>query len=247
MSSYVEDGEDRRWFAFLSRWSLFAGGVIVVLLVAFTAGLLPAAQGGDLPMRYFELAAAIESPAVYRLTIALDMLTWLALGGFFVALGIVVYSHAPVRGGLVAACGVGQVSGLIGAFMRLNGTSGTAELYASAGPGRREALLQAYSYLQSAFFSHFNAGTLLWAAALLLAASAVWSLDGFPRWLAVVLAVPGAVRLAVSVAEISTGADLGAAILPQLLLLVVAFFSVSWTLRRRRAPDVVARENSASA
>ena len=245
MSSFVEAAEDRRWLGFLSRWSLAAGVVILALMIAFVAGVLSAAQGGDLPPRYMELAAAIESPAVYRLTIALDVATWLMLGGFFIALGAVLHRHAPVRGGLVVACGVGQVSGVIGGFMRLNGTTGTAELYVGADPSRQEALLQAYSYLQSAFFSHFNAGTLLWGAALLLAASAAWSLEGFPRWLAVVVAIPGAVRLPVSVVEISTGADLGFAILPQLLLLVAAFFCVAWTFRRRGAPHAVAEGSGA--
>ncbi|MBA2534248.1 MAG: DUF4386 family protein [Rubrobacter sp.] len=177
------------------------------LMVAFVAGVLPADQGGDLPPKYFELAAAIESPAIYRLTIALDIATWVALGGFLVALGAVLSRSAPVRGVLVAACGIGQVSGLIGAFIRLNGTSGTAELYEGASPGRQEAILPSYSYMQSAVFSHFNAGSLLWGVALLLVASVLVSLEGFPRWLAVVVALPGVLRVPVSVAEISTGAD----------------------------------------
>ncbi len=223
MQSLVEAGEDRRWIAFLSRWSLLAGVVILGLIAAFVAGLLPAGGSGDLPPKYFELAAAIESPAVYRLTIALDVVTWVALGGFFVGLGAMLFRRAPVVGALVAACGVGQVAGLIGAFMRLNGTMGTAELYEGASPDRQEALLQSYAYLQSAFFSHFNAGTLLWGAALLMAASVLWSVDGFPRWLAVVMVVTGVVRTSESVLGIATGVDLGFLILPELLLLVVVF------------------------
>lgn len=134
---------------------------------------------------------------------------------------------------LVAACGVGQVSGLIGAFIRLNGNSETAELYAGAAPDRQEALLQSYSYMQSAVFSHFDAGSLLWGVGLLLAASVVWSLEGYPRWLAAVIALPNVLRLPVIVIEIATGLDLGFAFLPQFLLLIAAFFSVFWTFRRR--------------
>lgn len=208
-------------------------------MLAFVLGILPAGQGGDLPPRYFELAAAIESPAVYRLTIALDIATWLALGGFLVALGAIIYHRAPVRGGLVAACGVGQVSGLIGAFVRLNGTNGTAKMYEGASPDRQEALLQSYSYIQSAVFSHFNTGSLLWGAAFLLAASALWSLEGSPRWLVVAVALPGLLRLPVSAVEISTGVDLGFVIVPQSLFLIIAFFSVSWAFRRHGAPVAV--------
>lgn len=239
MSSFVGSGEDRLWFGFLSRWSLLAGVAILGLMIVFSVGVLPAAQNSELPPKYFELGAAIESPALYRLAIALDIATWMALGGFFVALGAVLVRHVPVRGVLVAACGVGQVSGVIGAFIRLNGTSGTAELYEGSAPDRQETLLQSYSYMQSAYFSHFNAGTLLWSVALLLAASAIWSLDGYPRWLAVVIALPGATRLPVSILEIATGVDLGFLILAQLLLLLVVFFSVSWVFRRHRAPGTI--------
>jgi hypothetical protein len=233
MQSLVEAGEEQRWFGFLSRWSLLAGVVIIGLMVAFVAGVLPAGQSGELPPKYFELAAAIENPAIYRLTIALDIATWVMLAGFFVALGAALFHHAPVRGVLIAACGVGQVSGLIGAFIRLNGTSGTAELYEGASPSRQETLLLSYSYMQSTVFSHFNVGSLLWGVALLLAASVLLSLESFPRWLAVVIALPGVLRVPVSAAEISTGADLGFVILPQSLLLIVAFFSVYLAFRRR--------------
>lgn len=218
--------------------------MILSLMVAFLAGVLPAGQGGDLPLKYFELAAAIENPAIYRLTMALDIATWVAFRGFFVALGGVLFHHAPVRGALVAACGIGQVSGMIGAFIRLNGTSGTAELYEGASPGRQEAILQSYSYMQSAVFSHFNAGSLLWGVALLLAASVLLSLEGFPRWLAIVVALPGLLRVPVSVAEISTGSDLGFVILPQSLLLIVAFFSVYLAFRRRSSRARCTRRSS---
>lgn len=244
MTTLVDAREDQNWLRFLSRWSLFAGVVILSLMLAFIGGLLPAGQGGDLPPRYFELAAAIESPAVYRLTIALDVATWLALGGFLVALGAIIYHRAPVRGGLVAACGVGQLSGLVGAFIRLNGTSGTAELYEGVSPDRQEALLQSYSYMQSAVFSHFNAGSLLWGVAFVIAASALLAFEGSPRWLAVVIALPGLLRLPVSAAEISTGVDLGFAILPQSLLLIVAFFSTFWVFRRRTPVAVPARSGA---
>lgn len=247
MITFAGAGGNGNWFRFLSRWSLLAGVMVLGLMISFVAGVLPAAQSGDLPPRYFELAAAIESPAVYRLTIALDIAVWLALGGFLVALGVVIHGRAPVRGGLVVACGVGQLSGLIGAFIRLNGTSGTAELYEGASPNRQEALLQSYSYMQSAVFSHFNAGSLLWGAAFLLAASALLSLGGSPRWLAVVIALPGLLRLPVSAVEISTGVDLGFMILPQSLLLIVAFFSAFQAFRRHGAPSTVPQGSGASA
>lgn len=111
MSLLVGAGEDRRWFGFLSRWSLFAGVVYLGLLLVMIFGVMPASQNSPLPEEYFELGAAIENPAVFRLAIALDVADWLALGGFFVAFAAIFISRAPVRGVLVAACGVGQVLG----------------------------------------------------------------------------------------------------------------------------------------
>lgn len=238
MSLFVESGEDRRWFGFLSRWSLFGGVVILGMMLTFSVGVLPAGQNDELPPEYFELAAAMDSPVLYRLTTALDLGTWLALGGFFVALAAILYRRAPVRGVLIAACGIGQISGVIGAYTRLLGTSELAAGYGTAAPDEQEALLRSYSDLQLTVFSHFGVGTLLWSVALLLAASAVWSLEGLPRWLAALIALPGVVELPSSVLRIATDAGLEFLLPLELLLLVVAFFSVSWVFRRR-APGAV--------
>src|SRR5262245_34682585 len=114
MSSLI-DTRDARIIRFLARWTLIAGLVSLALLLAFSIFVLPAAQNSPLPQDYVELVAAIHTPALYRLTITLDMAGWLMLGGFFITLAAVLAGRAPLRATLLAACGMGQVVGLLGA------------------------------------------------------------------------------------------------------------------------------------
>src|SRR5262249_34705826 len=141
MSSLIDVG-DARIFRFLARWTLTAGLVSLALLLAFSIFVLPAAQNSPLPQDYFELVAASHSPALYRLTITLDVADWLMLGGFFVTLAAVFARRAPLRATFLAACGMGQAEGLLGAFARLKGTSLLAAQYVTAASDQQAALLQ---------------------------------------------------------------------------------------------------------
>ena len=232
MSALI-DTADARWFRFLSRWALLAGLVDLGLLLAFSVVVLPVGQNSPLPEEYFELVAASRNPALYRLSITLDIAAWLALGGFFITLAALFIRRAPIRSIFLAACGVGMVSGFIGAYTRLNGTSALAARYLAAAPDQQAALLQSYLDLQRVVFAHFNAGALLWGIALVLAASVAWSMAEFPRWLTVLIALPGLVEVPKSVIQIVTGADLGFLILLEIPLLIVAFFAVAWVFWRR--------------
>ena len=226
MSSLI-DSEITRWFRFLSRWALLAGFVNFGLLLAFFFVVLPASQNSPLPEEYLELVAASRNPAMYRLTIMLDVAGWLALGGVFITLAALFARRAPIRSALLAACGVGMVSGFIGAYMRLQGTNELAALYLTAAVDQQAAILQAYVILQGLFIAHFSAGALLWGIAFLLAASAAWSMAEFPRWLTILIALPGLVQVPKSVIEIVAGTDLGFLILLQIPLGIVTYFAVA--------------------
>jgi len=226
MSALI-DTTDTRWFRFLSRWALLAAFAELGLLLAFFIVVLPAGQNSPLPEEYFELVAANRDPALYRLTITLDVADWVALGGFFITLAALLSRRAPIRSIFLAACGVGMVSGFIGAYARLNGTSELAARYLTAAPDQQAALLQSYLDLQRVVFAHFNAGALLWGIALVLAASVAWSMAEFPRWLTVLLALPGLVQVPKSVIEIVTGTDLGFLILLQIPLAIIVYFALA--------------------
>ncbi len=227
------DAGGARWFGFLSRWSLFAGLAVLGIFLTFGLGVGPAGQGSPLPQEHSELWAAINSPAAYRLFVTFDIAVWLAYGGFFVTLAAILIRHAPIRATLVAICGVGQLLGMTGAFMRLHGTTDLAARYAGAAPEQQEALLQSNLDLWYIVGAHFGAGAMLTRAALLLAAWAVWSMPGFPRWLVVLIALPGVVGLTQTVLDLTTGLFVFPILLLQLLLSMLVFFTVAWTFRRK--------------
>src|SRR5262249_16816612 len=143
MSSLIDTG-NTNWFRFLSRWALLTGITYLGLVLAFLTLVVPASQNSPLPEQYFELVAATRSPIFYRLTIALDITTNLALGGLLITLGALFVQRAPIRSTFVAACGVGMVSGFIGACFRLAGTSALAASYLMVTPGEQAAILQSY-------------------------------------------------------------------------------------------------------
>jgi len=233
MSPLIDAG-GARWFRFLSRWSLFAGLAVLGIFLAFGLGVAPAGQGSPLPQEHSELWAATNSPAAYRLFIIFDVAVWLAYGGFFVTLAAVLIRQAPIRATLIAACGVGQLLGMAGAFMRLYGTTDLAARYAGAAPEQQEALLQSNLDLWQIIGAHFGAGAMLTRAALLLAAWAIWSIPGFPRWLAKLIALPGIVGLTQTVLDLTAGVFIFPILLVQLLLSMLVFFAMAWTFWHRK-------------
>ena len=116
----ILDTLEVRWSRALSRWALGTGLVLLGVLVAF-AVIMTASAGGALPPEYDELVGAIRLPALYRAATALDVAEWLGLGGFFALAAAAFARRAPLRSILIAGCGVGQLAGTIGAFIRLAG------------------------------------------------------------------------------------------------------------------------------
>jgi len=123
--------------------------------------------------------------------IAFDLLVWSGLGGTLVALSCVLAQQAPIRAAFIAACGVGQIVGVLGGFIRLNAVSDLATRYAVAAPDQQAGLVQSYLDLSQPIGAHFDAGSTLYGAGFLLVASAALSVVGFPRWLAGWFALSG--------------------------------------------------------
>jgi hypothetical protein len=222
------------WFRFLSRWSLFAGLVALGQFPAFFIGVLAANQNSRLSQDFFDLVAASKNPALYRLAITFDIATWLVLGGFFITLAALLAHRAPIRSTFLAACGIGQVAGVIGAFIRLTGTSALAAQYVTAVPAQQALLRRSYLDLVLVFTAHFGAGQLLWAVALVLGAWGAWSMKEFPRWLTVLIALPGIIALAQILLQLITGADFSILFFPAFLLFIVVFFTIAVVFWRRK-------------
>ena len=230
---------DTRWLRTLSVWTFLNGLVMFGVLVTFGI-LMAAGQTGALPAEYDELMWATQFPMLYRLATTLDVAGWLALGGFFVLAANCV-RQTPVRSTFIMACGLGQLSGAIGAFTRLSGVSALAAQYGSATSDQHPAVLRSFLDLQLSIGAHFGVGSLLWSLGLLILASAARSGHTFPRWLAGLIAVTGACNLlgdCLGIAGVPVPFELF--ILP-LLLLITSLFAVARVCGRRgRAFPVLA-------
>jgi hypothetical protein len=188
------DLRDTRWLRILSRWALLSALATMGVLVTFALGTT-ASQGSSLPPEFDELVWANRLPALYRVAATLDLATWLGIGGFFALIAASFARRAPIRSIFIAACGAGQLAGAIGACTRLVGISDLAARSVLAASEQQPALLRSFLDLQLLVGAHFAAGSLLWSAGLLLAASVAWSTRAFPRWLAGLLALTGACNL----------------------------------------------------
>ena len=232
MSSLMDTGS-ANWFRLLSRWALLTGIMYLGLILAFLTLVIPASQNSPLPETYFELVAATRSPILYRLTIGVDVITNLALGGLLITLAASFAHRAPIRSTFIAAGGVGMLSGFIGACFRLAGTSALATSYLTVTPVEQAAILQSYLDLLRLVNILFSAGGLMAGIAMLLATSVAWSMAQFPRWSNVLLALSAVMQISKAIIELATGADLGLLGLLGSILLIVALFGVASAFWRR--------------
>jgi len=183
--------DEAAWSTFIVRWTLFTALALVGAFVAFGALL---AAAGDAPMgdiAVFELVGASRSPVLHRVVGVFDVLVWLGTCGALLGFAGLFAPFARRRAALLAACGVGQLAGAVGAYMRLGAVNELAGRYAAAAPDQQAALVQAQLTLFQIISAHFSLGQLLNGAGFLLLASAGLSLVGFPRWLAIWFGLSG--------------------------------------------------------
>lgn len=184
-----------RWLWFLPRWSALTGLVLLALPIVIFGGVGQQPSDNALGQGYAELMQAVRSPGLYRVAMTLDAVAWLMIGGSLLTFSAVLGRHAPIRAVFIAAGGMGQLTGVLGGFMRLNGVSELAKLYTAASPDQQTILLRSYLDLWAVINSHFHAGNLIQGLGFLLVAWAAFSLPGFPRWLAIWLVLPGLLPL----------------------------------------------------
>lgn len=230
---------DASWFRFLSRWSLVQAALAIALMVVYLGGV---GFDPNVPQAYAELIQASRKPEAYRVAMVLDAVTWLSLGGTFIAFGALFFSRALTRSVFAAACGIGMLSGSIGGSLRLGATSALAGRYATGSPEQQAAVQQSYLLLDQIVQAHFTTGHLLQALAYGLIAWIALSLQGFPRWIAVWLALT-----ALSAAAFFALDTVGMFLFPLLLLHIVVFvvalnLAMAWAFWRR--PPVLATELS---
>lgn len=216
MSLEQANVESARWLRFLSRWALVTALAVLAPPAVVLGGFGIALSDIALGMEYRNLLEAVRVPAAYRLFNTLDALRWLMMGGTLLTLAVVLKSRAPIRALLIAACGIGMLTGALGGFMRLVAISDLAAHYAVATPAQQSALLPSMLVLHEIIIAHFAAGYVLASAGFLLVASVAFRLAAFPRWLAAWFVLAGVLSILQGVAS-----TLGEDSIPVLLLTVL--------------------------
>jgi hypothetical protein len=223
------------WLKFLSRWMLIYGLYQLATLVAFATVV-----GFDvLGPGAFE--AAGRSPATFRIGAGLDLTAWLGIGGSLLVFAGLFARSAPIRAAFLAACGVGQVAGLLGGYTMLVVLGDLGARSATAAPDQQAALAAASGPVLSSVMAHYGAGQLLYGVGYLLIAWVALSLAGFPRWIGAWFGLYGLYAVANQVAYVVTG---GIPV-PMLFMLfefgsIVVNFALAATFWRR-APAAAAR------
>jgi hypothetical protein len=187
--------EPVRWLRFLPRWSLIVGLVSLTLPFVFIGGVGQQASDSALGAVYVELFQAVRSPVIYRVGWIIDAIIWLMLGGNLVALAGILRFHAPIKATFITICGIAQLFGTLGSFMRLDGISDIAAHYATASSNQQVILREFYLHLWRTIDASNYIGVGLQGVGFLLVAWGVFSLRGFPRWLSIWLVLPGSVAI----------------------------------------------------
>jgi hypothetical protein len=187
----TQDNLSARLFLFLSRWSLVTVLMLLLTMSLYAGGVGSTATDSVLGPEYSELFQSARSPVFYRLDTLSETFHWLMIGGSLIILAGLFARRAPIRATFIAVCGIAQLTGSLGSLTRATGISDLAARYATAVPNQQAALLQSFLDLNRVIQPHYAAATLLQGAGFLLVAWTAWRWVGFPRWLAVLLAIAG--------------------------------------------------------
>ena len=217
-NSLTQDNLSARLFLFLSRWSSVTALMILLTTALYSGGVGFAATDNVLGSEYAELFQSVRSSLFYRLETLSETFHWLMIGGTLIIFAGLFARRAPIRAAFIAVCGIAQLMGSLASLLRVSGISDIAARYATAAPNQQAALLQSFLDLNRVIQPHYTAATLLQGAGFLLVAWVAWRWEGFPRWLAVLLAIAGLLGLVLFILR-AEGAP-PALLLPVILLAV---------------------------
>ncbi len=222
------------WLRFMSRWALLTALGGVALFFAFPFAL---AFDATVPQEYASLLQATQRPVGFRIVATLDAIVYLLNAVLFLAFAGLFARRSPVRAGLLILPAVGFVIAALGAHIWLNVTGDLAVRYLAASADARTVIIDRYVVVWQIIQACFNIGGLLAGPAFLLIASGA-SLVGFPRWLAIWVAVSGVWSLGTRLFAAVTGTDLPffpAGMLFNMVGVIALQFAIAATLWRREA------------
>lgn len=211
--------EEDRWLRFLSRSCSITAILGLALLVAYVVAI-----AFDVPMDRGELVGAARRPFAHRVDASLDSAVWLGICVVLIAFARLLWTRAPIRATLIAACAAGQLLGSAGGFIRFNVVQDLASQYTQASPVQQTEVVATYGYLANLFGSMFSIGALLYGLAFVLFASASVWWSSWPRWLVVWIGLSGAYPIMQRLLAIG-GIDLQSAFIGYFLFGQIALYA----------------------
>ena len=188
--------EPLRWLKFLPRVAVFNASGAIILSIAFMAGIGQQTSDEALGLEYVELLQAIREPVLFRTAWIIDAIIWIMIGITLLSISGILRYQAPLKARFISVCGGMQAFGALGSFLRLDGISDIATRYILAPSNHQAELLDSYLELGRVINSANHLAVFFQAIGYLLAAWALYSLRGFPRWLAAWFWLPGLLSIA---------------------------------------------------
>ena len=183
--------EPLRWLYLLPRVSLLSAFGAIILSIMFLTGIGQQASDEALGHEYSELLQAIREPVVFRGVWAIDAVLWIMIGVILLSVAGVIRYQAPLKAWFISLCGTMQAFGALGSLLRLDGISDLAARYLLASSDQQTGLLDSYLELWRVINSSNHLAVFFQGIGFLLAAWGLYSLRGFPRWLAIWIGLPG--------------------------------------------------------
>jgi hypothetical protein len=164
---------------------------------------------------------AENMPGVFHLIMATDVAFYLTLSVTMLALASLLRYCAPIRGTLLAVCGIAQLTGIVVGFMRSEVVEHLlASGYITADPEKKMFLLGLFDLADEISKSFYLSAYLMAGFGFLLAAWITFSLPGFPQWLAACLAFPALTGLVLAIFSLFGESGLFPLVLTHALLAV---------------------------
>jgi hypothetical protein len=183
--------EPLRWIYLLPRVTLLNAIGAIILSIAFLAGIGQQTADEALGHEYTELFQAIREPVMFRSFWAIDAVIWIMISVTLLSISGIIRYQSPLKARFVAVCGVMQAFGVLGSFLRLDGISDLAARYLLVSPDQQIGILDSYLELWRVINSSNHLAVFFQGIGFLLAAWGLYSLRGFPRWLAIWFGLPG--------------------------------------------------------
>jgi hypothetical protein len=219
----------------LSRWALFA--VIITLLhMVVHVFMMFQLPKGFVPS-FFNLEQTV--PILFRITYLLFAFSFIALCGTLVVSGAVLAGRAPVKSAILAICGLAQLFGAAGYFIRVIVMPLQGSRHVEAAPVVQQAIFEDASVIGEVTTALTTMGMFFHGIAFLLLAWGTWLLPRFPRWLSIWFVLPGLTGLLLFASSIIGVPN----VMPLFLLhfifgLIGVQFGIAFGLRRPK-PDMI--------